>query len=43
MGDSTERSPRKGTKRRKQQERREENSERQLQELIRKNSRRNRN
>lgn len=40
MGDSTERSPRKGTRRRKKQEEREENLKRRLQELTRENSRR---
>lgn len=35
MGDSTERAPRKGTRRRKKQEEREENSKRRLQELTR--------
>ena len=39
MGDSTERAPRKGTRRRKKQEEREENSKRRLQELTRENSR----
>lgn len=40
MGDSTERSPRKGIRRRKKQEEREENLKRRLQELTRENSRR---